>query len=829
MFSEILYYICIFPLEQVLGWLLNRCAIWTRSSGGSVILASVIINIILFKLFLYTDKKAKEESDKKAKLDSRIKKWKSVYKGAKLYAFTRTLYRQNHYHPIYALSSLGGLALQIPFFWAMYLVIKESSLFKERSFLWISDLSLPDNVNLFTFSIHLLPFLMTLFTLINVYFTSSEFAARLQGVAISLIFLVLLYDMPSALTLYWCVNMFIAMIKTLLIHYLGDFKLSLRHIESSNLYKWILLDITFMICVFSSLSVYVSGLYEFEIDYMFKIILSLIGTFLLLFFSLMYLKSFFTNSRFYNFTLIIFNILLLLGFSYTFFLTGNYGQMSYFIFDNLPSFTTKEMFIDIFMIIVCVIFGYFSVKFRFYIYALKVLFIVMFCVSCINIYKVIEYVSTHKNIESNLQTKDSTTQSNTSKVNMGNDPIFAFSKTQKNILVLLLDNADGYYIKGHIDSKKYDDIFSNFDGFIFFDNALSSSTFTFPTLASVIGGEYYSAYNINKRNENKVQLEIANSFAGIFNAFYDSGYVTAGILDYPLDKRYFLPLIKDSKNIIFDTKVYENIYRNAHKVELSNLISESIPLSNLISVSVFKFSPFFIRPKVYKNGAWLFNTHYAKVYSIAKMDVFQNSISNKETKPTFKFFHFDVTHNPYYVDSDCKYIASSEKRDLENAHKQTEICSLKIIANVIKEMKKLEIYDNTEIFIVSDHGAMMQTYALPVNNNFTATLFYKPFNAHGKLEINHANITNYDIASIYCENISNLTACPNVDSNILKNISKNRKILTYRYLPTQNAGELKEIKLDNFYIFKGGNIYDSKNWQEIKEIQNLDSIIKETK
>ncbi|MWV62716.1 hypothetical protein DCO58_02685 [Helicobacter saguini] len=215
MISDVLYYVCIFPLEQVLSWLLDRCIRWTRSSGAGVILASLIINIILFKLFLYTDKKAAQEATLKAKLDSRIKAWKSVYKGAKLYAFTQTLYRQNHYHPIYALRSLGGLSLQIPFFWAMYLVIKDSNSFKEKSFLWISDLSLPDSLNLAGLSIHLLPLLMTLFTLINVYFTSSEFASRLQGVAISLLFLVLLYNMPSALVLYWCVNMFIAMVKTI--------------------------------------------------------------------------------------------------------------------------------------------------------------------------------------------------------------------------------------------------------------------------------------------------------------------------------------------------------------------------------------------------------------------------------------------------------------------------------------------------------------------------------------------------------------------------------------------------------------------------------------
>lgn len=499
--------------------------------------------------------------------------------------------------------------------------------------------------------------------------------------------------------------------------------------------------------------------------------------------------------------------------------------MSYFIFDNLPSFTTKEMFIDIFMIIICVIFGYFSVKFRFYIYALKVLFIVMFCVSCINIYKVIEYVSTHKNIESNLQTKDSTTQSNISKVNMGNDPIFAFSKTQKNILVIVLDQADGYYFKDYL--QDYKDLFSEFSGFTYYDNGLSTSGSTLPTLTSIIAGKYYSAYNINMRNVDTLKNEIARGYAGIFNAFNASNYATSGLLDYPLDSKYLFPLLQDSKNIVANFQNYRDYFNMKHRDIVSKLNEDKILLSRFFSISVFKFSPYTLRPAIYKKGKWFFNVaSLIDSSQLAILESFIDLISNNETKPTFKFFHFSLTHPPFIADSNCNLINPDN-----NAKRQTEICAIKMLNKIIKEMKKLEIYDNTEIFITSDHG--IDSSALPIKYNLAIPMFYKPYSTTGELKRSSENIINYDIATIFCSNIKNLTPCPNVDSNILENNHKNREILTYKIKSWEiEKNEKNKFILSNFYIFKGGNIYDSKNWQEIKEIkeiQNLDSINKETK
>ena len=80
MITELLYYIFIFSLEQVLEVVLHNILKIIPSYGTSIILLSLVVNLFLLKIFLYTDKKAQQEADLKEKLDKRIKSWKSVYK-----------------------------------------------------------------------------------------------------------------------------------------------------------------------------------------------------------------------------------------------------------------------------------------------------------------------------------------------------------------------------------------------------------------------------------------------------------------------------------------------------------------------------------------------------------------------------------------------------------------------------------------------------------------------------------------------------------------------------------------------------------------------------
>lgn len=210
--SMMLYYLFVFPLENLLGFLLDCIISFVRSEGVSVVLLSIVVNVFLLKIMRLTDERAALETKRKKELDTRIQAWKKVFNKTKCFAFTQTLYRQKHYHPIFALSALGGLFIQIPFFYAMYFVIMNHHLATGDTLSHFVNITAIDVVN----GVYVLPIFMTLITLLNVFLSSKEKSARIQGAFIAFLFLILLYKMPSALVLYWTSNMAFSLVRTIL-------------------------------------------------------------------------------------------------------------------------------------------------------------------------------------------------------------------------------------------------------------------------------------------------------------------------------------------------------------------------------------------------------------------------------------------------------------------------------------------------------------------------------------------------------------------------------------------------------------------------------------
>lgn len=839
---DILYYIFVFPLQEILGFLLSY--IYRNlipSLGGSIILLSIALNIFLLKIVLYTDKKAKEENELKVKLDSRIKDWKSVYSSAKLYAFTKTLYRQNKYHPIYALRALGGLALQIPFFYAMYFVIKDSKILDSASFLWIKDLSKPDLI----FGIHLLPILMTVFTLTNVFITAKTLGSKIQGSFICIFFLILLYNMPSALVLYWTTNMLFYLCKDLkdvlvdkyfpnMINKFQIFKfnilISSMHMQYPDKYKFYckviilsILNLSMLVFIFSPLGVYTSDLSQFDLRYLTITPLVLFGYFLLSSFIFSYIFSFIFKTHLLKIFVYFFTTLVITSVVYTFILKGNYGYMSYFVFEKAPlriNITATQIIIDTIVCIIAFLISYYLIAKRYAIKCYQILFITLCILSISTLPKIFLYDVGSLN-ENEYPRKDV------------NYPLFNFSTKNKNILVIILDRADGYSVQREL--KEFKEISSSYDGFINFTNAISTSNSTAPTLSSIIGGEHYTAFNINSANTNEIlETKIAKGYANTLNAFYNNGYDVSAYLDFPTNAKYLYPLLTSNDNIEFVSSPYEKAYTLASSLGDSTA-SERMLLNQLVSFGIFRLSLLSLRPAAYQKGRWLFDTKSISSQTIAPFWAFKEFITNTNDSPTFKFFHFSITHNPYVLGEDCRYrgplvmtIDDNNHFDLPYGHYYSEVCAFRWISEIINKMKNLNIYDNTEIFITADHGA--QYKYLPVKLNLHIPLLYKPYNSRGELRANNNLIANYNIASIFCSNLPD--GCPNVGKNVLQ-ANYPREILVANIKNWRLEEQHKNrFILDKHFVIKNNNkdknsyvvdIYDSSNWTDVtKEFRKQD-------
>jgi len=216
---EFLYNLFIFPLVQIVEISFVILYRLFGSHAFAILGVSAVITACTMPLYYIAEKWQKIEREIQEKLKDKVKKIKSVFKGDEQYMVLSAYYRQNHYHPIYALRSSLGVFIQIPFFIAAYSYLSHLEFLKGVSFLFIKDLSAPDNLLSFGgIYFNLLPVLMTIINCVSgaIYTKSLDIREKVQVFGIALIFLVLLYNSPSGLVLYWTMNNIFSLLKNIL-------------------------------------------------------------------------------------------------------------------------------------------------------------------------------------------------------------------------------------------------------------------------------------------------------------------------------------------------------------------------------------------------------------------------------------------------------------------------------------------------------------------------------------------------------------------------------------------------------------------------------------
>jgi YidC/Oxa1 family membrane protein insertase len=185
--------------------------------GVSIILLSVLLNIMLFPLTL----KSFKSMQKMHELHPQMEKLKAQFKDnpQKLNKEIMELYRK------YKVNPLGGclpLLLQMPIFVALYQALTKSIALRGAGFLWINDLSMPDAVGIpfalpiFGNSINILPLAMVVLMVVQQKISSKVMGSavpeeqkrqqKIMLIMMPIMFGFIFYNMPSGMVLYWVVN-----------------------------------------------------------------------------------------------------------------------------------------------------------------------------------------------------------------------------------------------------------------------------------------------------------------------------------------------------------------------------------------------------------------------------------------------------------------------------------------------------------------------------------------------------------------------------------------------------------------------------------------------
>ena len=214
--SSALYNLIVGPLElffEVIFAFSNRII---DNPALSIIFLSLTINVLVLPLYKKADEMQAEERETEKKLEYWEKHIKKTFKGDERFMMLQTYYRQNNYKPTYVLKGSVSLFLQIPFFIAAYNFLSTLPILNGCSFWIIKDLGAPDGlIQLFGYSINLLPILMTVINIISsaIYTKDASTKTKVQLYVMAAFFLVFLYTSPSGLVFYWTLNNLFSLFK----------------------------------------------------------------------------------------------------------------------------------------------------------------------------------------------------------------------------------------------------------------------------------------------------------------------------------------------------------------------------------------------------------------------------------------------------------------------------------------------------------------------------------------------------------------------------------------------------------------------------------------
>jgi len=677
---------------------------------------SLTVSFLSLPLYMMAERWQKRQSDTINSLEPGIKKIKSVFKGDEQFMLLSAFYRQNHYHPVYALRSSLGLFVQIPFFIAAYSYLSNLELLRGLHFLFIKDLGLPDSLFQFgTFPVNVLPIAMTAINCAAgaVYTKGLSIRDKIQVYGMAFVFLILLYNSPSGLVIYWTLNNIFSLIKNIfyriknplkVLYFLGCIVCGflifyLIFYLGTRSYKKRIFLIS-LISVFYFLPVILKGLFIFQKNILSKmlqdrkkmlaLLLASCATLFLLAglfipssviasspmefsfidsnaspFTYLFHSVFFYFGMLFlwpiciyllfpdkikTFIIPVFAVIALFALVYTIVFSGNYGTIS-----NTFGFATTGVFAESLptaALSLCVV-------------PLVVLLIVIilkktklqilnYLFSIIIIF--LGAVSFYNIAAINKSYRELSVQRAAGSGEISKlKPVFSLSKDARNVIVIMADAAVNGFVPMIFDDCP--ELYRQFDGFTLYRNTASFSSHTLMGVPPIWGGYDYTPLEMNRRSKIPLVEKHNEALLTLPLLLVDAGF-TVTVTDASWANYSWVPdnSIYDGHNNItaFNTKGnYTGLWYSENEQENPDYTFTRIK-RNIIWFSFLKMNVPMMRYIIYDNG-WYWNTdNMGKsivdfINSYAVLDFLRGLTDFDSDKPSALLITNEAGHEPIYL------------------------------------------------------------------------------------------------------------------------------------------------------------------------------------
>ncbi len=898
---DFLFNLIVKPLHMLFEFIFANTYLATENIALSIFILSFIVSLLCLPLYLRADEIQEEENEVQKKLAKRVNSIKKNFKGDERALLLQAYYRQNNYHPIMGLRLSLSLLLQIPIFMAAYSYFNDLSLLEGLSFLGIKNLSAPDNlIQIFGLKINGLPILMTLVSLLaSVIY--SNFKSLKDGwalIIVNLIFLVVLYNSPSGLVLYWLFNNLFSLMKNFCLlkisrENLVKYSFAFGLIFYCVLYKIFKLPLDIIVFILAGVILFnhpkVKNLnLNFGYKKMFILSAAALWMVLGLFipsniistspseFSfqdcspigiLLWTGTFFAGlilfwgSWIYYFSNKKFKKILALGACSTlmFAITNLYLlKIPLSILTNTLQFATPD--VEPFSYSKLQIAIYLTITFLVCIFIFREIFkkrrtkilnaivlIVLISTSLLSVYNFSKIATSHFALIKE--------EKETNKY----DKYIKLSNNQKNVIIIFVDRAIGAYIPTIF--KENPNLKEKYQGFTYYPNTLSYAGYTLLSYPALIGGYEYTPIEMNKSDKvfevkyKEALTVLTKIFAGenwettVINPMGTEweGSLKDGVRRKDIKALDESSLYKNSKTR--HIKIPNSIIYNTAKEKKLKIADSSHTKRNLAYFSILSVISPDARKHLYDKGNYhntlskegqdkaikdkFFLKNYAELLRLSEFTTFsQDNNTFTIFNNALPHFHTDIDCSNYEISNEIlsSNIGMSEWR-LQNYISNRE--TIKLIGEYLDFLKLNNVYDNTRIIIVADHGYIDINLSKSPKDNFemkqitpfNPLLMVKDFNSQNEFRDSQELMTNADVPTLATSDIIQNPKNPYTQKEINSAPKKEGVaiIREYNWKPEFYLGKKRILNKKDSFNFVQGDPSVYRNWRidltldEIKE------------
>jgi YidC/Oxa1 family membrane protein insertase len=518
---------------------------------------------------------------------------------------------------------------------------------------------------------------------------------------------------------------------------------------------------------------------------------------------------------------------------------GNYGTVSRSLNFNAVQDLSGTLLIQIINILACIaifILIYFLVR-------LKKSNLISICTTVCILSSFFLCISKLVHIRTVVQRNAETTFQNSTIIEGVIDPpIFTVSKTGKNIFVIMLDCAVNSYFPLFLeDQPPYRD---KFDGFEYYPNTVSFFRNTIFGASPIFGGYEYSTYELNKRDAEKMKDKHFEAIQVLPRLFKNLQFdVTVSNMPFVYERsenqNFYNDAGIDEKNIngLYDAIYVREVLGLKEYVEPEQI--DRLLQRNILLLSFLESSIYSLRDFIYQHGNYWSSVDFSTDAGVPSSTLscyttlfyLPNLTKITDEKVNyFSIFVNELPHEPsflqypnYTIEEKITERGSDvfgDTKSFKNYH--VNAASYILLSKWFEYLRENNVWDNTRIIVVSDHGDTKITNPnfSPFENNhimpYNPILLYKDFFSNKPLQIKDDFMTNADVPFLALKDINEDAVNPFTEKKLKQDKKDGIYIFLEGYSNASNYTGTTCLENNSKFYFINNSIFDSNNWKEVR-------------